>query len=149
VPHPAGLPDLFLDRSLGRIQVPQILRAHGLRLVTLAEHYGTPQDQEIEDENWLADVGQLGWAVLMKDERIRRNAPEIAAVRRHAVRCFCLSRQDLRSQDMADRFLRNLDAMAQACSNPGPFFYAVYDTQIRQFPFSSSVTAMLPPPDAS
>ena len=39
--HPAGLPDLFLDRSLGRINVPGLLRAAGLRLTTLIEHYGT------------------------------------------------------------------------------------------------------------
>ena len=35
--HPNGLPDLFLDRSLGRHMVPSALRAAGLRLTTLAE----------------------------------------------------------------------------------------------------------------
>ena len=40
--HPDGLPDLLLDRSLGRKEVPELLRAEGLRLVTLAEHYGNP-----------------------------------------------------------------------------------------------------------
>ena len=29
--HPEGLPDLFLDRTLGRVQVPTLLRA--------AEHF--------------------------------------------------------------------------------------------------------------
>ena len=53
MPHPDGLPDLFLDRSLGRIKVPESLRAAGLRLVTLAEHYGIPADEEIADEVWL------------------------------------------------------------------------------------------------
>ena len=33
--HPDGLPDLFIDRSLGRLQVPAGLRSAGLRLVTL------------------------------------------------------------------------------------------------------------------
>lgn len=32
VGHPPGLPDLLLDRSLGSVQVPRILRAAGLRL---------------------------------------------------------------------------------------------------------------------
>jgi hypothetical protein len=49
VPHPAGLPDLFIDRSLGRIQLPQLLRDAGLRLVTLAERYGIPNDETITD----------------------------------------------------------------------------------------------------
>ncbi len=64
--HPAGLPDLFLDRSLGRIQVPRLLRAAGLRLVTLAEYYGVPADQEVKDVVWLQLAGQSGWVVLMK-----------------------------------------------------------------------------------
>lgn len=51
--HPDGLPDLFLDRSLGRIKVPGLLRASELRLVTLAEHYGIPADETIVDEEWL------------------------------------------------------------------------------------------------
>jgi len=126
VPHPVGLPDLFLDRSLGRKQVPQVLRSHGLTLTTLSEHYGIPQDQTITDETWLAEVGQRGWVVLMKDKMVRRNAPELAAVKAYEVRCFCLARQDLLAQEMAERFLRNLDAMTQACSAPGPFIYAVH-----------------------
>ncbi len=40
--HPDGLPDLFLDRSLGRVRVPALLRAAGVRLVTLSERYGIP-----------------------------------------------------------------------------------------------------------
>ena len=63
VPHPDGLPDLFLDRSLGRIKVPESLRAAGLRLVTLAEHYGIPADEEIADEDWLKLASSQGWVV--------------------------------------------------------------------------------------
>ena len=55
--HPDGLPDLFLDRSLGRIVVPNLLRAAGLRLVTLAEHDGIPEDEDVTDEDWL-ELGQ-------------------------------------------------------------------------------------------
>lgn len=69
--HPAGLPDLFLDRSLGRLKVPRLLRAAGLRLITLAEHYGVPTDEQVPDEDWLELAGSRDWAVLMKDKRIR------------------------------------------------------------------------------
>lgn len=51
--HPEGLPHLFLDRSLGRIQVPGLLRAGGLDLTTLAEHYGIPADESVADQEWL------------------------------------------------------------------------------------------------
>ena len=74
--HPDGLPDLFLDRSLGRKVVPLLLRDEGLRLITLAEHYGIPADETIADEEWLELAGAAGWAVLMKDTRIRYNRAE-------------------------------------------------------------------------
>ena len=89
--HPDGLPDLFIDRSLGRIQVPDLLRAVGLRLITLAEHYGIPADQDIEDVTWLELAGRRDWVVFMKDTEIRRRPAERSAVRSHAVRAFCLS----------------------------------------------------------
>ena len=66
--HPEGLPDLFLDRSLGRRQVPALLRDAGLRLHTLAEVYGVPADEDVADTDWLELAGQRGWPVLMKDD---------------------------------------------------------------------------------
>lgn len=130
--HPDGLPDLFLDRSLGRIKVPQLLREGGLRLVTLAGHYGIPADERVADEEWLRLAGENGWAVFMKDTRIRYNPAERAAVRNHHVRCFCLSSQSLSAVEMAGRFLVHLDAITAACEKPGPFIYAVYANRIER-----------------
>ena len=62
--HPNGLPDLFLGRSLGRKVVPTILRAEGLRLITLSEHYGIPVDETIDDDEWLELAGTSELAVL-------------------------------------------------------------------------------------
>lgn len=100
--HPEGLPEFFVDRSLGRRQVPDLLRAAGVRLRTLAEVYGVPADEAVEDIDWLARVGAQGWPVLMKDERIRYRAAERAALLAHNVQAFCLSRGDLRAADMAE-----------------------------------------------
>jgi len=55
--HSDGLPDLFLDRSLGRRQVPAMLREAGLRLHTLAEVYGVPGDEDVVDTAWLQLAG--------------------------------------------------------------------------------------------
>ncbi|MGI8758390.1 MAG: hypothetical protein ACR2K0_03705 [Acidimicrobiales bacterium] len=90
--HPDGLPELFLDRSLGRIQVPRLLRAAGLRLVTLAEHYGIPADEDVADTEWLELAGRNGWVVLLKDTRIRSRTVEREAVRAFGVRCFTTGR---------------------------------------------------------
>jgi hypothetical protein len=130
VSHPAGLPDLFIDRSLGRIQVPQLLRAAGLRLVTLAEHYGIPADEDIQDIIWLEDAGTNGWVVFMKDAKIRRRPAEQQVLVQHRVRAFCLVRANLSAVDMAERFITNLDAIAAACTEAGPFVYAVHADRI-------------------
>jgi hypothetical protein len=134
VSHPDALPDLFLDRSLGRIVVPDRLRASGLRLITLAEHYGTPQDEDVTDEEWLELAGSRSWAVFMKDARIRYTRAEREAVKAHRVRCFCLSNQNLTGDAMAARFLDNLDAITSACVDTGQFIYAVHAHRIERLP---------------
>lgn len=132
MPPPAGLPDLFLDRSLGRIVVPRLLREAGLTLVTLTERYGMPTDEDIADEVWLADAGWRKEVVFLKDARVRYNVAEKAAIKKHDVRCFCLARQDLPGPEMAARFLANLEWIIAACQEPGPFLYAVHKTQVRR-----------------
>jgi hypothetical protein len=132
VSHPDGLPDLFLDRSLGRIQVPNLLRGAGLRLVTLAEHYGIPADEGIADGEWLELAGRNDWAVLLKDARIRSRTIERDTVKRFDVRCFCITRQDLTASQMAERYLHHLDAITGACATSGPFIYAVHETRIER-----------------
>lgn len=130
--HPPGLPDLFLDRSLGRHQVPQILRAAGLRLQTLAEVYGVPADEDVADVEWLEFVGRQGWPVLMKDARIRYRPAERQALIDHRVRAFCLIGGNLRAANMAAQFLAVLEDISQACVAPGPFLYSVSGAGLRR-----------------
>lgn len=132
--HPDGLPDLFLDRSLGRIKVPSLLRAEGLRLTTLAEHYGLPADEEVIDVQWLALAGRQGWAVFAKDARIRYNRAERETVSAYGVRYFCMSNRNLTGAEMARRFIANLDRITNACAAPGPFIYAVHKNRIERLP---------------
>jgi hypothetical protein len=70
----------------------------------------------------------------MKDARVRYKAAEKLAIRRFSVRCFCLSRQDLAAGAMADRFLFNLERIAAACAERGPFLYAVHERRIDRLP---------------
>jgi hypothetical protein len=130
--HPVGLPDLFLDRSLGRRQVPNLLRAAGLRLQTLSEVYGIPADEDVADVEWLRLAGTHGWIVLMKDEKIRYRAAERDALVRHGVRAFCLTSGNVRASEMADLFLSAMDAITEACAASGPFLYAVSPRGLRR-----------------
>lgn len=129
--HPVGLPDLFLDRSLGRVQVPTLLRAAGLRVRTLSEEYGIPADEDVPDTQWLAHAGQSGWPVLMKDERIRYRPVERAAVIAFGVQAFCLTNGNLRAAAMAQQFLAVIDEITTACGRPGPFLYVVSPSGLR------------------
>ncbi len=67
----------------------------------------------------------------MKDGRIRYNQAERQAVIAYRVKCFCLPNQSLTAEEMADRFLGNLQRIEKACQQPGPFIYIVYKDQIR------------------
>ncbi len=98
----------------------------------MAEHYGVPADEAVDDATWLEEVAAAGWVVFMKDDEIRRKRIEQHAVIEHRVRAFCLTRQDLRAAEMAARFLDNLDAITRACGEPGPFIYAAHATRIER-----------------
>jgi hypothetical protein len=91
-------PKFFLDRSLGRIALPSRLRAAGWDLVTLAEHYGRPADEQIADVQWIQDAATHGWPILMKDKRIRYRRAEIDAVVRHRAQCFVITRHSQRGR---------------------------------------------------
>ncbi|MBL0205177.1 MAG: hypothetical protein IPQ14_12860 [Candidatus Microthrix sp.] len=135
--HPDGLPDLFLDRSLGRLQVPRLLRDAGQRLVTLAEQHGIPSDEDVPDIDWLELAGTEGWAVFLKDARIRSRAVERETVQAFGVRWFCITRQDLTAAQMLERYLKHLDEIAAACSESDPFIYAVHERRIERLHLDS------------
>ena len=113
-----------------------MLREAGLRLITLAEHYGIPADENIRDEEWLELASSQNRVVFMKDKRIRYKAREREVVDRFGVRCFCLANQQLAAAEMADRFLNNLNAITQACQEEGPFIFAVYTNRIERLPLN-------------
>ena len=106
--HPDALPELFLDRSLGAKRVPAALRAEGYRLVTMAEHYGVPADQDVADTDWLRLCGERGWLALMKDERIRYVDAEKRALLDHRVRAAVITNGNLSAELMAERIIRAL-----------------------------------------
>ena len=66
---PEPPPKFFLDRSLGRVAVPAPLRVGGWDLVTLAEHYGVPEDERVADPEWIREAAIRRWPILMKRSR--------------------------------------------------------------------------------
>jgi hypothetical protein len=112
----------FIDRSLGGRLVAQALRGAGAKVEIHDDHF--PQDTP--DVDWLTEVGRRGWVVLSKDERIRRNPLERAALKQAGVRAFFLTKQGLTGPEMAALFVQALKGMRnRAMSQPAPFIYTL------------------------
>jgi hypothetical protein len=132
---PEPPPKFFLDRSLGRVAVPALLREAGWDLVTLAELYGVPEDERVADPEWIREAALRGWPILMKDKRIRYRRAEIDAVIQYRARCFVITKGDLSSADMASRFLGLRPAILDVVVTSGPYIYAVQSDRLdRLFP---------------
>ena len=125
-------PHFFIDRSLGGVTVPRLLREAGWELTTLAEHYGKPADEAVDDVDWLALAGGNGWPVLMKDEKIRYRAAERAAVVDAGVRAFCLASGNLKSAEMAGLFIQHQAAIWQHATGAEPGLWVVSRREVRR-----------------
>ncbi len=136
-PSPKPL-EVFCDRSLGRHQVPDALRALGWQVHTMADVYGEEQAQQLADTVWLADAGARGWVVLHKDAAIARlhqgqPGPELAALVAAGVQAFCLMSAQLPGAEQASRFvMASAEIERIARSQPGPFVYGLYSRKMRQ-----------------
>lgn len=84
-----------------------------------------PADEQVADSAWIEDAAKRGWPILMKDKRIRYRQGEITAVTEHRARCFVITRGDLPSSEMAQRFIANKAAIFMAALRPGPYIYSV------------------------
>lgn len=125
-------PHFFVDRSLGRIRVPGLLRASGWLLTTLAEHYGIPADEDVDDVTWLKLAGSHGWHVLMKDDMIRRRPAEIAALKAAGVHAFCIANANLRTDDQVALLLQMESRIFDRCAEPGPSLDVISKSGLRQ-----------------
>ncbi len=123
---------IFVDRSLGASIVPNALRAAGLTVVTMREHYGEDAGAHTADVDWIAEVGDRGWVAFHKDDNIRRRAEEIAAVEAHSLRMFVITNANLTGAAMAQRYVDNLARISRAARKAGPFIYGVYDDELKR-----------------
>jgi hypothetical protein len=89
-----------------------------------------PADERVADTDWIEEAAKHGWPLLMKDKRIRHRHAEITAVTEHKARCFVITRGDLSSADMVQRFITNKVAILMAAVEPGPYIYSVQRDRI-------------------
>jgi PIN like domain len=113
----------FVDRSLGKIDVPNALRAAGY----LCERHDDHWDQTTEDSVWLAGVAARKWVVLTKDERIRYRPLELQTLKSARLRTFIIICGNVRGTDTARILLAAmLKILAVVGTQRGPFIYYIY-----------------------
>lgn len=112
----------FFDRSVGK-SIPRAFALLALDTIAHDDHF----DQTTPDDTWLATAGEQGWIVITKDDRIRRNMAERAALVGHNVGCFVLSQRNATRWQMAQTLMRAWDTIEQiAATEPRPFLYAIH-----------------------
>ena len=108
----------FIDRSLGIDPIRTELTKAGLAVEIHDTHFARDE----EDRVWLRTVGERGWVVLTKDQRLRYRPLEIAALRASKARVFVLTAGNLRGVEIAAVFLAALPRIFKVLhSVPGPF----------------------------
>ena len=120
-PSDAKPPDgsvFFIDRSLGIDPLRIQLTRAGLAVVIHDDYFARDE----EDRIWLKAVGERGWIVLTKDQRLRYRPLEVAALRGSDARVFVLTAGNLRGSEIAAAFVAALPAICRILhSRPGPF----------------------------
>ena len=87
----------FIDRSLGIEPLRTELIKTGLVVEIHDDHFA----RDAEDRVWLQAVGERGWVVLTKDQRLRYRPLEIATLRASRARVFVLTAGNLRGSEIA------------------------------------------------
>lgn len=113
----------FIDRCLGKRYIATVLRDSGIAVEIHDDHFS----QNVEDVNWLPEVGKRGWVVLTKDANISKNQLERMAVANAGVSLFVLASQNLSGKQMAEIFLASITKMQEFVRTyPSPFIAKVY-----------------------
>lgn len=117
-------PEFFVDRSLGRLRVPALLRAAGWVVTTHHEVYGD-RDEEVPDVEWLELCADRGLAVLSKDRRLRYRPAEVAVIHRRRLHAFVLSRGNFTAEEQAARFIGNALRIERELTHAGLAVFVV------------------------
>jgi predicted nuclease of predicted toxin-antitoxin system len=112
----------FIDRSLGVEPIRSELIDAGLAVEIHDDHFARDEDDRV----WLRKVGERGWVVLTKDQRLRYRPLEIAALRASNARVFVLTAGNLRGIEIAAVFVTALRRIHRILHRqPGPFLARV------------------------
>lgn len=110
----------FLDRNFGRHKVAGELRNIGLTVEVHYDHFPEAEAGEKGDADWIRDVSSRGWVILTRDENIRRNPLELAALRRSKARAFNFKNAQATAAEIAEAFRMAAGKIAKVIRNTRP-----------------------------
>src|SRR5438876_10674898 len=97
----------FIDKCLGRKVVAEALRAEGVRVEIMEDHF----DKNADDTMWVPEVGRRRWIILTKDRALRHNSLEQIALLKSGTHSFILTSADQTGAQMAHAFVAALTDM--------------------------------------
>lgn len=109
--------------------MPQVFRDAGHEVVLMKDLYPDGRDQEVGDDEWIADVSDRGWIAVTKDSAIvRDHRPAIAA---SSLRMFTLPNANMTGAQLADRVREHMSAIGERAAGEGPFVDGIYADGLR------------------
>jgi hypothetical protein len=91
----------FLDRSLGKEKLADLLRARNFIIEVHDEHFRRDE----EDEVWLEACGKRKWIAITPDTNILRDERKMRVIGEHKVRIFFLSSNNPASEVWAQAII--------------------------------------------
>lgn len=94
------------------------MRAFGESVDHLQDHFSP----DTPDTEWLEYIGQGGFFLITRDDRIRRNPLEIRALRDYGVGAFFLGGKNQARWDLVQQLVRNWTQIKEVASRTRPPF---------------------------
>ena len=122
----------FFDNNLS----PRLVRG----LLEFGEDVTHLRDQypaDVPDQDWLPDIGAKGWVLVTRDERVRRNPSELAAINIHKVGAFFLGGKNLSHWELIQQVVRNwirMKELADKTAKPFAFRVAPHGSTLDRIP---------------
>lgn len=96
----------FIDNNLSE-QLAQGMNAFGEDVVHLKQFFADDADDEV----WLKRIGEEGWFLVTRDERVRYRPSELAALKANEVGAFFLGGKNRSRCELIQQLVRNWPRM--------------------------------------
>ncbi|MDP4014174.1 MAG: hypothetical protein U0990_07030 [Candidatus Nanopelagicales bacterium] len=130
----AAPPEFYLDENVVTKSLRRRLIDLGYVVHTPAELFGSRDESNGRaDADWLARVGEEGWAAISRDHKIHERPQEIAAYREAGIHMFLLPGKAT-ATELTALVETNLRAICAATSKRRPGIWKITTSGMRPYP---------------